>query len=304
MKKIFIFLAITFLATWTLAFGLMANGGYSNPLTMIILSACMLVPAISVIITTLITKEKFKDVWIKPNFKGNIKYYVLAWFLPAALIILGAVVYYMIYPSNFDFNMTLMINAAKEQTTNLGQVVSDEQMRIAFYIQIVTALLLAPILNIITTMGEELGWRGYLLPNLCKKYTPFVATIITGVIWGIWHAPLIAMGHNYGLRYKFAPWGGILAMIVFCILVGSFLSYISIKVKSAIPAAIAHGMLNGFASVSTLFLAINNNANPFIGPLPVGIIGGSGFIIAGIIFFILIKKESLIKSLAVKEIYK
>ena len=79
MKKIFIFLAITFLATWTLAFGLMANGGYRNPLTMIILSACMLVPAISVIITTLITKEKFKDVWIKPNFKGNIvdySYYV------------------------------------------------------------------------------------------------------------------------------------------------------------------------------------------------------------------------------------
>lgn len=93
-------------------------------------------------------------------------------------------------------------------------------------------------------------------------------------------------------------------MIVFCILVGSFLSYIALKVKSSIPAAIAHGMINGFASVSTLFLSVNNNANSFIGPLPVGIIGGSGFIITGVICLILIKKESLIKSLAVKEIYK
>ncbi|WP_195988094.1 hypothetical protein [Clostridium sp. D53t1_180928_C8] len=93
-------------------------------------------------------------------------------------------------------------------------------------------------------------------------------------------------------------------MIIFCIFVGSFLSYITLKVKSSIPAAIAHGMINGFASVSTLFLSVNNNTNPFIGPLPVGIIGGCGFIIVGIICFILIKKESLIKCLSVKEIYK
>lgn len=304
MKKIFIFLAITFLATWTLAFVLMANGGYSNQLTTFILSLCMLVPAISVIITTLVTKEKFKDVWIKPNLKGNIKYYILAWFLPAILVVLGAILYYCIYPANFDANMTLMINTLKEQTANLGQVITDEQIKMTLYIQIITALLLAPVLNIITTMGEELGWRGYLLPNLCKKYSPFIATIVTGVIWGIWHAPLIAMGHNYGLGYKFAHWGGVLAMIVFCIFVGSFLSYITLKVKSSIPAAISHGMINGFASVSTLFLSVNNNANPFIGPLPVGIIGGSGFIITGVICLILIKKESLIKSLAVKEIYK
>ena len=295
MKKIFIFLIITFVVTWALAFGLMANGGYSNTFTTIILTLCMLIPTVSVIVTTLITKEKFKDVWIKPNFKGNIKYYIIAWFLPAILIILGTILYYCIYPSNFDGSMTLMINSFKEQTASLGQVITDEQIKMTLYIQIVTALLLAPVLNIIATMGEELGWRGYLLPNLCKEYSPVVATIITGVIWGIWHAPLIAMGHNYGLDYKYAPWGGILAMIVFCIFVGSFLSYITIKVKSAIPAAIAHGMINGFSSVSTLFLA-TNKVNPFIGPTAVGIIGGMGFIITGIVCFILIKKELRVKT--------
>ncbi|MGL5316303.1 MAG: CPBP family intramembrane glutamic endopeptidase [Peptostreptococcaceae bacterium] len=290
MKKIYTFLGINFLLTWIIAFGLMFNGGYSNPSAMLIITSCMFMPAISVIITTLITKNKFKDVWFKPNFKGNLKYYLIGWLSPIILIILGSLVYFIIFPSHFDGSMSVMIDATKNQLSALGQSIpSDAQLKSMLIIQLVTAIFIAPVANFIPCLGEELGWRGYLLPNLLEKYTPFKATLISGVIWGIWHAPMIAMGHNYGLNYPTAPWGGIFAMILFCVFLGSLLSYISIKSKSCIPAVIGHAMVNGFASFGVVFISIAN-PNPFIGPAPVGIIGGIGFIVVGFICFKAISK--------------
>ncbi len=296
MKKVNIFLSITFILTWSIAFGLMFNGGAQNPYYFIGLIACMSVPAIATVITTLITKEKFKDVWIKPNFKGNLKYYLLAWLAPIFLTLLGALVYFLIFPSHFDGSMSVMIDATKNQLASLGQSVpNDSQIKTLIIVQLASGIFIAPIANFLPCLGEELGWRGYLLPNLMKKYSPIKSTLISGVIWGIWHAPMIAMGHNYGLGYLFAPWSGIFAMIIFCILAGSLLSYVTIQSKSCIPAVIGHAMINGFAGAGIAFLAIKN-PNPFIGPAPVGIIGGIGFVVVGIICFKLIAKSDKLES--------
>lgn len=293
MKKLYIFLGITFLFTWSLCFGLMAVGGLSNPIAPILLITCMMIPATSILITTIVTKGSFKDIWLKARFKGNLKYYTLAWFSPAILIIFGAIIYYLIFPSHFDSNMNLMIESLKSQLTQTGQPVpADSQIRSILISQLFSALLIAPVVNIITCLGEEVGWRGFLLPNLLNKFTPVKSVLITGIIWGIWHAPMIAMGYNYGLSYPLAPLGGIIAMIIFCIFVGSLFSYITLKTKSCIPAGIAHGMLNGFASATTMFIAIPN-PNLFVGPSPLGFIGGLGFILSGILCFKLISKMNL-----------
>jgi membrane protease YdiL (CAAX protease family) len=37
------------------------------------------------------------------------------------------------------------------------------------------------------SIGEEIGWRGYLLPMLSKKASPFISSLITGLLWGFWH---------------------------------------------------------------------------------------------------------------------
>ena len=101
---------------------------------------------------------------------------------------------------------------------------------------------------------------------------------------------MIAMGHNYGTNYAAYPWGGILAMIIFCIFVGSFFSWLTLKTGSAVPAALAHGGLNAFAGTPAVFLAEGAPASPFVGPLPMGIIGGFGYLLIGIVCLILSRK--------------
>lgn len=63
-------------------------------------------------------------------------------------------------------------------------------------------------------------------------------------------------------------------MCIFCIVVGTFFSYVSLKTKSCIPAVIAHGSLNEFSPIA-MYLT-KDGGNPFIGPVPIGIIGGTG----------------------------
>lgn len=77
-------------------------------------------------------------------------------------------------------------------------------------------------------------------------------------------------------------------MCGFCFVVGCIFSYFTVKTGSFWPAVVAHGALNGFAGVSIYFC--NSIApDPFVGPLPTGIIGGAFLIIVGLICFIKLK---------------
>ena len=77
--------------------------------------------------------------------------------------------------------------------------------------------------------------------------------IVMGVVWGLWHAPLIAMGHNYGTNYPGAPWTGILAMVWVMFILGTFLGWAVLRAGSVWPAVIGHGAFNGIAGIYVFF---------------------------------------------------
>lgn len=192
----------------------------------------------------------------------------------------------MIFPAQFDPSMSQITAQYAAQASHCPM----EATTAIFISQLLLGIFLSPLLNIITTSGEEIGWRGYLLPKLMESYSPRVSIIILGVIWGLWHAPIIAMGHNYGTGYPTEPPGGILAMVVFSGR-GRLLFLPGNQTNSFLPAAIAHGSLNGMAGILRLFCS--GYSQSFIGPLPVGIIGGFGLIIVGVLCFVWISRSEV-----------
>ena len=132
-------------------------------------------------------------------------------------------------------------------------------------------------------VAEELGWRGYLLPKMRVFLSDRASLMITGLIWGIWHLPIIVMGHNYGTDYWGYPFLGILAMIIFCISLGVIEGYVSIKLQSAIPAAMIHSTVNAGAALPIYLL--KGSYNTLLGPAVTGLIGGLPLIIISVILF-------------------
>ena len=294
LKRILVYLAITFSLTYGYCFLILyplvrgqTLSGVPAVATQLLVAACMFFPAIGVLLTRLITKEGFKDSWLKPNIKKNIKYYLLVWFGPGVLTLLGAGLYFLLFKGSFDPNCGYMKLTLEAAGTPADAI--PVPLNLLMLIQAIQGLLLSPIMNFVTCFGEEWGWRGYLLPKMSRQLPTLPTLLITGIVWGLWHAPLTAIGHNYGLGYPGFPFTGIAMMCLFCIVIGIFLSYATLKTRSCIPAILGHGAINGFSAIGIYFTA--NGGNPFIGPAPTGIVAMIPFIIVAIFMLLQLKKE-------------
>lgn len=278
-KRLIIFIALTIVIAW-IVFLLIPICGltYGIGLAVVITMAAMFVPALSSVLTRLITKEGFGNMYLHPHFKGHMRDYLLVYFGPTVLLFLSGAVYFLIFPGSFDPELTAL-NELVASSGNQGLTAST-----LLIVQVLIFVVIGPIVNIIPTMGEELGWRGYLLPKLRMFLSDRIALIITGAIWGIWHLPIIVMGHNYRTGYWGYPWLGILAMIVFCIVLGIIEGFISIKLQSSIPAAMIHSTVNAGAALP-IYL-IKGSYNMLLGPAITGLIAGLPFIVLAAIFLI------------------
>lgn len=295
LKRILIYILVTFGLTWAyclLVVYPLANGeslsGVPALATQLLVAAAMFFPAIGVLLTRLITKEGFRNAWLKPNLKGNIKYYLLIWFGPGILTLLGAGLYFLVFPKNLDLTFSYFV--ATLESTGAPMEELPIPIGLLMLVQCMQALFLAPALNFVTCFGEEWGWRGYLLPKMSKQFSTVPTLLITGIIWGLWHAPLTVIGHNYGLGYWGFPFTGIAMMCLFCIVMGVILSYVTLKAKSCIPAILGHGAINGIAAIGIYFT--HDGGNPFVGPAPTGIIGMIPFLIVAVFMVIGLKKKA------------
>ena len=119
--------------------------------------------------------------------------------------------------------------------------------------------------NGLFAFGEEYGWRGVLADEL-RPLGLARASLLTGVLWGLWHAPIIILGHNYGTQ-----WGwGIPVRVMWPVPMSFLLTWARERAGAVRAPAILHGAVNGVVGVFTLALV---NANVLIG-LPAGIVFG------------------------------
>lgn len=295
-RRILIFLGFAFGIAWVIGLIIFLTGGLIHSPVLIpgsgitlagVLLALgyMMAPTLANILTRLITREGSHALYLRPHIRLGWLYWIAAWIVPAVLTLLGAALFFLLFPQYYDPALSTLhdllaksVPAATLAQINLWSIVA---------IQIAQAVILAPLLNGLFTFGEEFGWRAYLLPKLLPLGTR-TAVIALGVIWGVWHWPIIAMGHNYGLNYPGAPWSGMLMMVWFTLVTGTFLCWVTLRSGSVWPAVIGHAAINGIAGIGALF--VQGQPDPLLGPLPVGLIGSIPWVIVAL--WILLRLKS------------
>jgi membrane protease YdiL (CAAX protease family) len=117
-------------------------------------------------------------------------------------------------------------------------------------------------------------------------FTPAIvpAILISGVIWGLWHAPLILLGYNYG---DTPGWLALSAMIGMTIVIGAVFSWLRIRSESVWPAALALGAVNAAAGFSLVFVM----AGETFSPLKATILGWTGWLVPLVLVIVLLATD-------------
>jgi CAAX protease family protein len=138
---------------------------------------------------------------------------------------------------------------------------------------VLAAVVVSTLFASVTAFGEEWGWRGFMLPRLLPLGYGR-AIVASGLIWGLWHAPLTLLGWNYP---SLGPWAA-LPFTVFCVAAGAGLGWLRLRTGSVWPAVIGHGVLN--AAVPTLYLVVSaagRQPDSLLG----GVFGAVGLLVFG-----------------------
>jgi uncharacterized protein len=191
-------------------------------------------PALAHILTRLVTRKGFHDTSFRPYIgNGAWNYWMMAWLLPVALIAAGATIYFGIFPQQFDPAMTATMAQQQTLLAQSGQSMPDSTLRLLTLLSFATGLISAPLINSFFTFGEEYGWRGYLQPKLMPLGVRR-AMLLLGLIWGVWHWPVIFMGYEYGFDYPGAPFVGPLLFLVFTISFGTIIGWLVLRCLSGV----------------------------------------------------------------------
>lgn len=184
----------------------------------------------------------------------------------------------------------------------LDKVPLDPQ--VLYVVQVAQAVLIAPFINAIPAFGEEWGWRGWLLPRLLgdpavapvpavvsgpaasqapgtgerRPARVWPAMVLSGVIWGLWHAPLTLKGYNYP---ALGAWATVL-FVGFCVVFGALLGWMRLRSRSVWPAVIAHGSVNAVTGLALLLGDADAPPNPALA----GITGIVGWVLLAVVVLV------------------
>ena len=248
------------------------------------------------LVAALISKASFKGMGWKPKFKGNIGWLFFAAYGVIPVVAAGSALFFVIFPDFFDTTGSYYIAATESAGVDIAEELAKAGMSIQTYTLVsMAALIYAPFVNIITAIGEEAGWRGFLYPELNKKFNRPVAWIIGGSIWAAFHFPAMLIGgYEYGLDYFGSPWLGLITFTVFCIALGALEEIVYSKTKCIWYAALIHGSINAAATYPMVYFNVNYpDADKYmiLGPAPNGIIAGLPLIILAVIMGIAVVRR-------------
>jgi len=264
-KGIFSFLSITFVVTYAIEGGLILSGfrmtqlpaGYGQ----LVVMAVMWVPALATVLTIkFVTREGFAIV----NFRfGSWKPYLTSGLLVPICFVFIYGLTWLLGLGQPDWELEQFLATIPSAVgADLPPMPSPA---LVLPVLFVMTLVITPFINGLFGFGEELGWRGYLLPKL-MVLGKLKAYLLLGIVWGLWHLPLILIGFTYPGQ----PILGTLAFIALTFTLGIYINELTLSHRSSILAGWVHGVFN--SQKLGIWALIFPNTNPLIGGFA-GIVG-------------------------------
>ncbi|MER7796726.1 CPBP family intramembrane glutamic endopeptidase [Microbacterium sp. NPDC096154] len=262
--------AITAIAlAWLVALPLWLGDGLASPLFGPLAILMMFTPAVATLVAVFALRSphsaraRFLGVWPLRPFGRTIWFSVVFLFAPALIVLavafasaaLGLVAFDLVGFSGFAEALapTLAVAGVDPASVPIQAVVLAQ----------LAALPLGALVNCFVTFGEEIGWRGWLLPAL-RPLGVWPALLLSGAVWGVWHAPIILLGYNFGRPDV----GGVLLMIAACVAWGVLFGWVRLRTASVWPAVTGHASLNAAGGAVMLFVAAGHTPDmSVVGPL-------------------------------------
>lgn len=259
----------------------------------LVIATAMFVPTLGV----LLAGAKLKGMGWMPQIKKNFKTILIAWFAPVTLTVIGAGLYFLIFPEHFDLSGEYLVASGGAEI--LEQMESQGLSYPMFVlISVVGSVIYAPLVNSIAALGEEIGWRGFLYPQLKARHGRRKGWILGGIIWGAWHWPLIwLIGYEYGaaagnsVGYVGSP---VLGMLLFCVITvgwGILHDWLYEKSGSILLPALFHGAINAAATLPMSVCLTNTGSARLLGPAPMGIVAAVPFLVVALVLLLRPDKE-------------
>ena len=272
VNKVLLFLTLTFLTSWSLAFAYFALGGRGYSASWVAMAVVyMFTPMICALVTP---KLIFREPVLRPlgvSWRLN-RWVVVGWLLPAMLAVAATGVSLLMPRVHFTPDV-LSANVFEFFGTALSPQRAEQLRQRArelpvhpFFLCLVGGSIAGATINAVAAFGEELGWRG-LLQREWARWGFWKSSLCIGMIWGVWHAPFILHGYNYPGH----PVAGIVAMTAWAMLFSPLIAYVRIRSGTVIAAAIMHGAVNGTAIAPALVISGGDS-------LRVGVMGIPGMV--------------------------
>jgi uncharacterized protein len=247
------FIVLAFVPVWAL-WGILFLPGMANSLWRpLVLAAGMWGPGLAaILLTRFVLREPLQTTTIGRLCRS--RYFLWAWLIPIAGTLAATCFTVLLRIADFDPNLTWL---RSQIAAGGGEARLPMPLGILMLVQIIAALTIAPLINCLFALGEELGWRGFFLLRLMKAgLSQWQAMLLCGAIWGIWHAPAILLGHNYPAH----PQLGVLLMTISCILLGIIFGWLQLASGSVWAPTLAHGTLNAVGGLPLLLLTPHDSA--------------------------------------------
>ena len=244
-RRISIFLIVAYAPAYLMDFMIYLIGSEKalmNPFYQSLIVGRMYIPMLGVVLSLLIMKTGVKDGLKMYGLRIGRRF--------PQLLLLGASIPYLIYIIGIAYGYLIgfpVMNPVEKVYSTLPREVRHLlSPSTLLALSLISAFISGISLNTLFAIGEEIGWRGLMLDELGKRFSLPITSIIIGIVWSLWHAPLIILfRYNYPTNRLL----GILLYTVICIIWTYILSILKILGGSIIPAAVMHGMLNAMVAL-------------------------------------------------------